>query len=77
MDTKVQHMLLRYGERNMGWGNLHVVLEDGNLEDENIKYCLQSALDDLDGDGAVIANWLLKLSEEERSRVYGNIWSKS
>lgn len=72
-DIKMWHLMLRYHERELAWGNLHIALDDGNLEDDHIKYCLQAALDDMDGDGAVIANYLLKLSEAERANMYNEL----
>lgn len=72
-DTRFQHLLNIYMERELGGGNLHIVLEDGNLEDNHIQYCIQSALDEMDGDGAVLGNWLLKLTPEEREDIYNKL----
>lgn len=74
MDTRIQHMMLRYSENNPGWGNLHIAMDDGNLEDSHIRWCIWNALDELDGDAAVIGNYLLKLSEEEREELYNRNW---
>lgn len=51
-------------------GYLHVVLDDGNVGDADVKFCLMEA--DRGGDDAAVAlGWaLLGLTEEERERVY-------
>lgn len=72
-DSRFQHLLHQYMDRELGGGNLHIVLEDGNLEDHHIEWCIQNALDEMDGDAAIIGNWLLKLTEEEREDVYNKL----
>lgn len=56
-------------------GSLHIVLSDGNIEDNHVKYCIQYAKDHDDPLGVAIGELLLKLtSEEERERFYESNW---
>lgn len=69
-DSRIQHLFIQYGERNIGWGSLHIVMDDGNLEDSNIQFCLDYALEEGDWDGVVLAYFLLKQSYEDREKLY-------
>jgi hypothetical protein len=55
-----------YLDRELGGGNLHIVLEDFNFEVENIKFCYQACLDNDDVQGAIICEFLLKLDDPEQ-----------
>lgn len=70
LSTKLQHLMIQYHERNPGWGSLHIVMDDGNLEDEHVKWCLNYALENYDGDGAIIAYKLSQMTQEYRSHLY-------
>lgn len=70
----MHHRMLRYYENNPTWGNLHIVMEDGNLEDNHIQWCIDYALDEGDGDAAVIGKYLLGLSREDRVKLYDYSW---
>lgn len=74
MDIKMQQRLKWFMEANPTGGNLHIVMEDGNLEDHHIQWCLTNALDEGDGEAAVLAHWLLKQSEEDREYIYNKNW---
>lgn len=50
-------------------GNLHIVLDDGNVEDGHIQYCLEQAEADGDEDGVVLASLLLRMSRTQRSKL--------
>ncbi len=60
-------------ENNTTGGNLHVVLDDGNMEDYFVKSCIKRAEKDNDIDGIKIGKELLKLSLEEREEIYNQI----
>lgn len=51
-------------------GNLHCVLDDGNLDAISISWGRQRALDAGDTDGVTIADKLLKMTSSQRRRVY-------
>lgn len=65
---------------NIG-GALHIVLDDGNLEEGNIRFCL-NALNRgachcgrrVCGEGVTLALALLKLTRTQRYKVYANLW---
>jgi hypothetical protein len=59
----------RYHERNVVWGSLHVVLEDGNTSDDNVRFCIEWAEQERDADGVTLAKWLLSLPRRQRIRV--------
>ena len=50
-------------------GNLHCVLDDGNLDGISISWARQRALDAGDADGVALADKLLKMTPQRR-RVY-------
>jgi len=59
-------------------GALHIVLDDGNIEDDNIKWCLDSPIKDLQDKVEKetydeCANLLLKLSYSSRKRLLRNM----
>ncbi len=52
-----------------GWGCLHIVLEEGNVSNHDIEYCLKYAKDNGDIDGENLANILLKMSKTQRLKI--------
>lgn len=54
-------------------GNLHIVISDGNLEDEHIQYCLTNATEQKDHVGVAIAQVLLEMTPAERREVYDRL----
>ncbi len=61
-------------EGNGCGGNLHIVLDDGNIEDDHILYCLGKCKIYFDSDGMVICTLLLKMSKTQRLKIYNNRW---
>lgn len=64
-------------------GYLHIVTDDGNLEDDHIKFCIdygaqevkEGRLSEEDYDeGLEIANHLLSISLEKREELYNQFW---
>ena len=53
-------------------GNLHIVLDDGNLEDHAVWFCLERSLVKRDQIAARIARQLLAMTRTQRKRVYRN-----
>lgn len=51
-------------------GSLHVVLDDGNLSDGDLNFCIKWAEDKNDYLGIAIARLLMELSEEDREEFY-------
>lgn len=69
-DQEFIHSLSEYHERELCWGNLHIAMDDGNLEDDNIQWCLKFANEEGDQHGARLAQMLLELSYEDREKLY-------
>jgi len=55
---------------NGAGGSLHVVLDDGNVETEHVRFCEEYAREREDWDGVILAQMLLTLTVEERERMY-------
>jgi hypothetical protein len=57
---------------------LHIVLDDGNLEDWHIEWCLEQCNEhperEESGIGKLICEELLKLPMEQRKLVYSHDW---
>lgn len=51
-------------------GSLHNVLDDGNISDRDILFCLDEAKKNGDKEGIELANLLLKMSKTQRKKIY-------
>jgi len=51
-------------------GSLHIVLDDGNLEDDHVLFCVRYAQENDDPLGFLVAKVLLALSEPDREKLY-------
>ncbi len=75
MEMKLQKMyVLRtlidtYYEDYGAGGNLHIVLDDDNYENENIISCLKDCVKGNDYIGITIGKLLLEFNEEERDYI--------
>jgi hypothetical protein len=56
-------------------GNLHIVLDDGNINDSDIKFCLERAIETNDVDGIKLAEILLNMSKTQRSKISNLFYS--
>lgn len=67
--------LLRYYQTTCGpgWGNLHVVIEDANLEDRNIYWSQGFCSGVEDYIGSSIMEAMAQLTIEERCELLGDI----
>lgn len=61
------------GDNGMSGGSLHIILEDGNFEDEHVDWCIKYATEEGDGFGVLLATMLRVMPEDERWRACG--WS--
>lgn len=72
---RIRHLVaIIYREYSPVGGELHIVLDDKNLEDYNIKWCLENSISDIeDIDERCVyeecATLLLKLSYSSRKRL--------
>jgi hypothetical protein len=62
----VLQMFRDYLRENAAWGSLHIVLEDGNIKDSHVEYCIQHARDIGDMVGVTLGGHLLKMSKSQR-----------
>lgn len=58
-----------YPLRDAGWGSLHVVLEDGNVETVFVEGAISWAEEHGDAEGAALARILLSMSRSQRGRI--------
>jgi hypothetical protein len=56
-------------------GNLHIVLDDGNLETHHAQSCLNWAKEDNDEKGVELAKALLDLTEDQRDTIYQSLFT--
>lgn len=56
--------------RHSGGGNLHIVLDDGNIENHNIQSCIDDAIKEKDKLSIEIEHLLLEMTETEREEFY-------
>jgi hypothetical protein len=61
---------------NGNGGVLHIVLEDGNVEDGHVRFCLQQARNQGDTDGIQIAELLLRMSKTQRGKISGKLYGQ-
>jgi hypothetical protein len=61
-----------YYDGNGSGGNLHVVLDDGNLKDSDIEFCLNNCLTENDIEGTKLCFLLLDMSITQRNKLYNN-----
>ena len=69
-------MIQAYYEYEVVGGALHIVLDDGNLEDKHIHWCISAPIKERNDKAALdIANELLKMSFSARNRLYNKEWN--
>jgi hypothetical protein len=51
-------------------GSLHVVLDDGNVEDDHVRSCLEYARERGDKEGVELAEVLLRMSRTQRNKLH-------
>ena len=70
VDTVVAMLEIYYKKYNCSGGSLHIVVDDGNLDDNNIEYCIEWANNENDVAGFIIGTLLLKMNMRQRKNVY-------
>jgi len=74
--SDVSEMVLDYlshPENGVG-GSLHIVLDDGNTDNDSVAYCRKYAAEVGDDAGVRLADALALLTEEDRDALYANRW---
>lgn len=58
-----------YLEKNPEWGSLHIVLDEGNVHDDNVRFCLEWSRKNGDMEGLALAEALLSMSKTQRLKL--------
>lgn len=56
-------------------GSLHCVLDDGNVSDADVDFCIQSAVDSGDVEGERLGRLLRRMSRTQRGKISNLIYS--
>lgn len=56
-------------------GSLHIVLDDGNIKDSDVKWCIKHAAEEGDEIGSVIGSLLLQMSKTQRKKLSNMFYS--
>lgn len=66
-----------YAQGHSAGGCLHIVLDDGNVRDDDVRFCLDRSFEHVGGDGfkpdrdgAWLCHVLLRMSKTQRTRLY-------
>jgi hypothetical protein len=59
-----------YHASNGGWGSLHIVLDDANVEDSCVTFCKKTAIAQGDSEGAELADLLMLMSKTQRLKLH-------
>lgn len=54
---------------NMAGGNLHIVLDDGNVGSGDIQHCIDRCIEQGDTDGEALARMILSMSKTQRRKI--------
>lgn len=54
---------------NGAWGSLHIVLDDNNVDDDSVRFCIENAQQKGDVDGEALARILLRMSKTQRLKL--------
>lgn len=65
-------LIEKYREEN--FTGLHIVIDDGNVDDRDIKYCLENAEKSDDFWSMSISKLLLEFSPKERDQIISSPW---
>lgn len=57
---------------NIVGGSLHIVLDDCNVDDSHVRYCIDDAREKGDDDGVRLGELLLRMSKTQRSKLYAH-----
>ena len=71
---KLREFMLK-PENGVG-GNLHIVLEDGNVSDGDVVFCINNAIERGDKDGEELARMLLKMSKTQRKKLSAKMYTE-
>jgi hypothetical protein len=67
---EVAPLIDAYLEQHPVGGNLHIVLEDGNIEIDHILWCRENARERGDDDAVRIATLMTQMTPTQRRKLY-------
>jgi hypothetical protein len=56
---------------NGAGGSLHIVLDDGNIEDRHVDFCIETAIKEGDALAIVLGRIIRRMSKTQRKRIWG------
>ena len=59
---------------NIVGGSLHIVLDDMNVDDSHVEWCLAYAIRKNDTDGVALAKVLLQMSKTQRLKIAHRVY---
>jgi len=59
---------------NEAAGTLHIVLDDGNIDNDDVTFCIDCAGIIGDGPGVILGKLLLRASKTQRNLLYLHCW---
>lgn len=75
IDDNLRAAIARYYEEHPTGGTLHIVLDDGNCEDDNVQWCIDNPIrEQNDREALSIARRLLRIPEEGRRAMFERNW---
>ncbi len=69
LTSDIMQQFADYKKLHPVWGSLHVALDDDNLKDASIQFCLNEATRTNDTKGVILAKYLLTMTKSQRARV--------
>lgn len=73
---EVVDAFVAYHEREPVWGSLHIVLDDDNVGDDSVRFCIEYAKEKGDAEGQRLAEILLTMSRTQRLRLPFAVYEK-
>jgi hypothetical protein len=58
-----------YHAKHAAWGSLHIVLDDLNVNDANVWFCIENAREKEDIEGEELGFLLLNMSKTQRKKI--------
>jgi hypothetical protein len=66
---EVLDLFVAYHRTHGAWGNLHIVLDDGNVSDTHVEWCQHHPYDVDDTEGIRLAGILRQMSKTQRLKL--------
>ena len=66
---EVRDRFVAYYRKHPTWGVLHIILEDFNVSDSDVRWCIEHAKEIGDRDGAELGSILLQMSKTQRMKM--------